>query len=594
MATSAPATVVTPTTAPTTNPPSTPTTPKGNSAAPTAPDAQKRVDAIVAIAVKACNIPPKGQSPPENIAKNLPIMMKVFAEAGLTSKNQLAAMIATVYVETGSWKLDIKEDPGSVAISQPIGGDQYCGRGPIQLTHIDKYQKLTELTGQDFVANPDLLMEPNIAAKGMTLYWLGKFANEPVAPFAEKGDWANVRSCTNLGSSGGVNSCHGVPEFKAAWDILSVELPEGASPDIVGVAPGASFGVASCADGGSGSNKTIVAPGASTQSDALAYALGMHQLENQKSHTVRLLLNANAQPEILKLKAQTKFRLEGLGEPKITTPSTGTVDVKAVNLGNVVKSDPNAAQASVENNPDPIAKAQSGVSPQSAADTAKKKEAGDSTKSTVTTPATTTKPVTADVGYEGEYTIEEVAIFLEKDGWTVEIIGYKPDPNAPPPGVFRHDPTSSTDKASVTAAGKLPSNPSEINGKLLAAAKSNMGASSAAGPDGGRNACAWSMNKFVFNPGIGHSIGGDSVESVVIEFEKNGYGVAVPRDQVLAGDVVIMGDHIGWHIGIALEDKGTKILSNSSSQAAFQWVDSFDGYDAFYTQGKSRAYRVLK
>lgn len=203
-------------------------------------------------------------------------------------------------------------------------------------------------------------------------------------------------------------------------------------------------------------------------------------------------------------------------------------------------------------------------------------------------PAETKPP---DVGYEGEYTIEEISFILEPKGWTVEIVAYKPDPNAPPPTVFGHDPASAGDKASVAAAGALPSNPSEINGKLLAAANSNIGKSSADGPGGGNVACAWCMQKYVFNPGIGHAIGGDGVEGVVAELEK-GYGVKVANDQALAGDVVIMGDND--HIGICLTDKGTRILSNSSSGRAFKWIDSYAGYDGYYSGGKCKTYRVVK
>lgn len=203
-------------------------------------------------------------------------------------------------------------------------------------------------------------------------------------------------------------------------------------------------------------------------------------------------------------------------------------------------------------------------------------------------PAETKPP---DTGYEGEYTIDEISFTLEPKGWTIELIGYKPDPNAPPPGIFKHDPANAGDRASVAGAGSLPSNPSEINGKLLAAAKSNKGQSSADGPGGGNVACAWCMNKFVFVPGIGHTIGNDAVENVVADLEK-GYGVKIPNDQALAGDVVIMGDNA--HVGICLTDKGTEILSNSSSNRAFVWVDDYAGYDGFYKAGKCKTYRVIK
>lgn len=318
-------------------------TPPGNSAAPTAPNAQARMDAIVKVVIKACNAPGKGQSPPANIVKYLPFVMKALAEGGLTSKNQLAGMAATIYVELGDW-LPREEEDGSAAISQPSGGMKYKGRGFIQITHDDNYRAVGNVLGIDLIASPEKLLDPLLGAKAGVVYWLGKLGNPAVAPFAESGDYQNVRSCINAGSPGRWGICHGKEEFKHAWDVLVAELPEGASPDIVGVAPGATFGVASCADGGSGASKSIVAPGASSQADALAYALGMHNLDIQKSHIVKLILNANAQPEILKLEAQQKFKLSGLGEEKALP--------KSESLGKTEKG---------KEPDDPIAQGQAGV-----------------------------------------------------------------------------------------------------------------------------------------------------------------------------------------------------------------------------------------
>lgn len=587
MATSAPAT---PTTSTSTTPPNPPTLP--NSAAGTAPDAQKRLDAIIAVAGAACNAPGKGQTNIANLTKYLPYMMKAFAEAGITSKSQLAAMIGTIYVETGSWDITVKEDPVT-GICQ--GGDAYCGRGPIQITHKDKYELLAKLTGQDFVGNPDLLCEPSIAAKAMVMYWKGEFGNTPISPPAEAGDGVGVRKAINGGSNG-------LEEFLFTFNQLQTTLPEGISPDMIGVTPSANHGVVSCADGGSGTNKTILAPGASSQSDVLAYALGLNRLDNQKLYTVKLLLNANAQPEILKLEQQQTFKLVGLGEP---TPAAASTTSPAATSSSSISSTTTTSKATAPTGTttnsitNPIEKAQSGVSPEAAIANVQAKDPTKLTPSPNST-AITTAPVTptiaasVDTGYEGDYTIEEISFYLETEGWLVEIIAYKPDPNAPSPSVFVHDPSATGDKAGVAGAAALPKNPSEINGKLLAAAKSNIGQSSAAGPGGGNVACAWCMQHYVFNPALGHPIGADSVESVVIEMEQNGYGVPVERDNVLAGDVIIMGDHIGHHIGIALTDKGTEILSNSSSGRAFQWIDNFDGYDAFYSAGKTRAYRIVK
>jgi hypothetical protein len=69
------------------------------------------------------------------------------------------------------------------------------------------------------------------------LYWIGWLNNTPVAPFAESGDYQNVRSCVNAGSPGKWNICHGKDAFRFAWDYLIANLPEGASPDLFEAIP---------------------------------------------------------------------------------------------------------------------------------------------------------------------------------------------------------------------------------------------------------------------------------------------------------------------------------------------------------------------
>lgn len=46
-------------------------------------------------------------------------------------------------------------------------GLSYYGRGYDQLTHLENYQKASEVVGIDLVANPDRMLEPEVAAKEM-------------------------------------------------------------------------------------------------------------------------------------------------------------------------------------------------------------------------------------------------------------------------------------------------------------------------------------------------------------------------------------------------------------------------------------------
>jgi hypothetical protein len=105
-----------------------------------------------------------------------------------------AYALATVYHETKSTMLPIKEDGGpiyftrlyDVAGTRPQtaikygntcagDGPKYAGRGYVQLTWKNNYIRATKECGVDLVNNPDLAMRPDIAAKimrtGMSEGW---------------------------------------------------------------------------------------------------------------------------------------------------------------------------------------------------------------------------------------------------------------------------------------------------------------------------------------------------------------------------------------------------------------------------------------
>lgn len=59
--------------------------------------------------------------------------------------------------------------------TKPGDGKKFAGRGYVQITGRTNYQKASSLVGKDLVANPDLALEPEIAAKiivhGMVNGW---------------------------------------------------------------------------------------------------------------------------------------------------------------------------------------------------------------------------------------------------------------------------------------------------------------------------------------------------------------------------------------------------------------------------------------
>lgn len=93
--------------------------------------------------------------------------------------------------------------------TQPGDGARYCGRGYIQLTGRANYRTYGGLIGVDLEGNPDIAMDPGVAAEVLAVY----AKQRGIQAHCAQKDWTQVRRDVN----GGLN---GLAVFVAAVDQL--------------------------------------------------------------------------------------------------------------------------------------------------------------------------------------------------------------------------------------------------------------------------------------------------------------------------------------------------------------------------------------
>ena len=91
-----------------------------------------------------------------------------YASKHLGSVEELAHFMAQVKVETDNFKSLVEYGGGK---DHYDGGKKYRGRGYIQLTHKYNYKKYGDMLGLDLVNQPDLLLDPKIAARVSVASW---------------------------------------------------------------------------------------------------------------------------------------------------------------------------------------------------------------------------------------------------------------------------------------------------------------------------------------------------------------------------------------------------------------------------------------
>lgn len=141
----------------------------------------------------------------------LAAILDAWEASGLEDDRWLSYMLATAYHETAATMRPIAEfgkgknrDYGRrIKMNRQPYTDTphiFYGRGYVQLTWYENYQKLGNLLGVDLLHNPDLAMRPDIAAKimfaGMTK---GLFTGKRLSDYfdADTTDWVNARRIIN-------------------------------------------------------------------------------------------------------------------------------------------------------------------------------------------------------------------------------------------------------------------------------------------------------------------------------------------------------------------------------------------------------------
>jgi hypothetical protein len=153
----------------------------------------------------------------------------------------LAYMLATTYHETAFTMQPIEEYGKGAGrfygTPHRRTGKIYYGRGFVQLTLHENYERMGNLLGVDLVNNPEKALEPDIAFavmfEGMTR---GMFTNKSLKQYFKKdqdADWYNARSIIGAKVVDGKNVAESIAKYgRAFWYALLAAAPDDADKSI--------------------------------------------------------------------------------------------------------------------------------------------------------------------------------------------------------------------------------------------------------------------------------------------------------------------------------------------------------------------------
>lgn len=138
-------------------------------------------------------------------------------ELGL--KSQIAYVLATVEHETAGTFKPVKE---AYWLDENWRKNNlryypYYGRGFVQLTWRENYQKYSKILGVDLVKNPDILLEPNVSLFILVHgFRHGTFTGAKIADYLNysRKDYVNARRCIN-----GTDKAREIANIAKKWEI---------------------------------------------------------------------------------------------------------------------------------------------------------------------------------------------------------------------------------------------------------------------------------------------------------------------------------------------------------------------------------------
>jgi len=98
-------------------------------------------------------------------------------------------------------------------------GWKYRGRGLIQLTGKENYQKFGQDHGVDCVNNPDLILDPELALTSACWFWKKRNLNR----YADDDDLHMVTKRINGGTNGILHRQHYLESFKRLYEVLEAD-----------------------------------------------------------------------------------------------------------------------------------------------------------------------------------------------------------------------------------------------------------------------------------------------------------------------------------------------------------------------------------
>lgn len=139
--------------------------------------------------------------------QNLPLIIDALKNEGILTPQALAYALATIQHETAGTFEPIPEYMGREQAQRLgySGGENYYGRGFIQLTHDYNYRDMGQRIGMgdQLLRNPDLAMQPDVAAKILAAF----MKDRGVADRANQNDFVGARQPIN--------------GYDKAWDVAN-------------------------------------------------------------------------------------------------------------------------------------------------------------------------------------------------------------------------------------------------------------------------------------------------------------------------------------------------------------------------------------